>query len=115
MSSSTESAQSCLPEVPSQPYQPMSGFVFPKRSFGKKVVVKRSCQSHWFGKWKWPQYSTKDAVVFCHVCVVALQSKKIKRQKGDPSFVSKGFSTWKKATVAFNLMNRRLATGRQCK
>ena len=101
MSSSTESGQSCLPEVPSQPYQPMSGFVFPKRTFGKKVVVRRSCQSHWFEKWKWLHYSTKDDVVFCHVCVVALQSKKIKWQKGDPSFVSKGFSTWKKATVAF--------------
>ena len=35
------------------------------------------------------------------MCVVALQSKKIKWQKGDPSFVSKGFSTWKEATVAF--------------
>ena len=33
--------------------------------------------------------------------MVALQSKKIKWQKGDPSFVSNGFSTWKEATVAF--------------
>ena len=42
MSSSTESAQSCLPKVPSQPCQPMSGFVFPKRTFGKKKSSENS-------------------------------------------------------------------------
>ena len=32
-------------ELPSVPHQPKS-FDFPKRSFGKKVIVKRSFQAH---------------------------------------------------------------------
>ena len=39
-------------ELPSVPHQPKS-FYFPKRSFGKKVIVKRSFQASWFDRWSW--------------------------------------------------------------
>jgi hypothetical protein len=68
-----------------------------------KIVVSRSCQSHCFQKWKWAHYSTGDDAVFCHVCVVALKSKKMdwSLRKGEPAFVSKGLCNWRDATVLF--------------
>ena len=39
-------------ELPSVPHQPKS-FDFPKRSFGKKVIVKRSFQASWFDRLSW--------------------------------------------------------------
>ena len=42
-------------ELPSVPHQPKS-FDFPKRSFGKKVIVKRSFQASWFDRWSWLHY-----------------------------------------------------------
>ena len=90
-----------LPALPDKPYHPGSNFNFPKREFGKKQIVKRCCQLAWFGKWKWLHYSEQDDVVFCHVCVTALRSKRMKMNRGDTAFVSKGFSNWKCGTVGF--------------
>ena len=42
-------------ELPTVPHQPKS-FDFPKRSFGKKVIVKRSFQASWFDRWSWLHY-----------------------------------------------------------
>ena len=33
-------------------FHPPQSYCFPKRSFGKKNVVLRSCQSTWFSKWR---------------------------------------------------------------
>ena len=94
---------SSLPDLPPQPVHPPSKFVFPKREFGKKQIVKRSCQASWFSTWPWLHYQTHnpDDVVFCHVCVSALKSKRMERSRGDLAFTSNGFKNWKDATISF--------------
>ena len=42
-------------ELPSVLHQPKS-FDFPKRSFVKKVIVKRSFQASWIDRWSWLHY-----------------------------------------------------------
>ena len=42
-------------DVPDQPHQPLT-FAFPKRSFGKKTPVFRSCQPSWFSQWPFLHY-----------------------------------------------------------
>ena len=94
---------SSLPDLPPQPSHPPSKFVFPKREFGKKQIMKRSCQASWFSTWPWLHYQTHnpDDVVFCHVCVSALKSKRMERSKDDLAFTSNGFKNWKDATISF--------------
>jgi hypothetical protein len=79
MALSKLSSASSLPDLPPKPVHPPSKFVFPKREFGKKQVVKRSCQVSWFSTWPWLHYQANDPddVVFCYVCVSALKSKKM--------------------------------------
>ncbi len=36
-----------LPDLPPVPHHPVESFVFPKRPFGRKSVVWRSCQGAW--------------------------------------------------------------------
>ena len=44
--------------------------------FGKKQLVKRSCQASWFSTWPWLHYQTNNPNdVLCHVCVSALSPK----------------------------------------
>jgi len=76
-----------LPDIPKQPHQPQN-FKFPKRKFGKKNVVERSCRCDWFKSWTWLHYHEELDVVFCHICVTALKEKKIMQQNCDASFVS---------------------------
>ena len=39
--------------------------------------------------------------MFCHVCAKLLQSGRlVQNKKADPSFITKGFSYWKDATIA---------------
>ena len=90
-----------LPDISDRPYHPPASFVYPKREFGKKNPVKRSFQSSWFAKWTWLHYCENADVVFCHTCVLALKQKKMQLNRGDTSFVSKGFSNWKDATIGF--------------
>ncbi len=90
-----------LPDIAAEPNQPGPSFVFPKCQFGKKVVVKRSCQADYFRTWPWLTYDEQKDAVFCHTCVMALKAKKMTLKRGDAAFVSKGFSNWKDATISF--------------
>ena len=84
-----------------KPNHPGPSYSFPKRDFGKKVVVKRSCKFEWFQTWPWLHYDEEKDVVLCHVCLSALQAKKMTVKRGDSAFLSKGFSNWKDATTSF--------------
>ena len=90
-----------LPDIPDQPLHPAATFVYPKREFGKKTIVKRSFQPSWFTNWPWLHYCEDSDIVFCHTCVSALRQKKMQLNRGDASFVSKGFSNWKDGTIEF--------------
>ena len=80
---------------------PAATFVYPKREFGKKTIVRRSFQPSWFTNWPWLHYCEDSDVVFCHTCVSALRQKKMQLNRGDVSFVSKRFSSWKEGTIGF--------------
>ena len=69
---STESLDENLPDVGDKPHQPLS-FSFPKREFGKTIIVKRSFQSQWFIKWQWLHYDQSRDLAFCHMCVMAVK------------------------------------------
>ena len=96
--------QLSLPEIGESANQPASSYNFPKRSFGKTKVVYRAFQRSWFNKWKWLHYDSNKDLCFCHTCVFALKTGKIKffgNAKGS-TFLSGGFSNWKDATVGFH-------------
>ena len=95
----------CFPDdVGETPNQPRN-FKFPKRTFGKTTRVIRSFQAAWFAKWGWLHYNASSDVAYCHTCVCALKSGKMKvttcRTK-ESSFAVGGFWNWKDATVAFS-------------
>ena len=85
-------------DIPEERFHPNSSFNFPKKMFGKK---QRSCHSTYFKTWPWLTYDIKKDVVFCHVCVKSLETKKMAAKRADPAFVQKGFSYWKDATTSF--------------
>lgn len=91
-----------LPEIEEAPYQPMQ-FDFPKRDFGKMKVVSRTFQSSWFGRWRWLHYDAARDLAFCHTCVYALKTGKMKvtGNARDSAFLYGGYSNWKDATVSF--------------
>ena len=86
------------PDIPDKYCPPPSSFAFPKRSFGSKKIVQRSCQRTWLEQWPWLYYCEGKDVLFCSVCVSALKSKKGK-SRGDLAFTVKGFSNWKDGTI----------------
>ena len=86
-------------DLPESPNHPPSSFTFPKREFGKKQVRKYSCQASWFQTWKWLHYDEQKDVVFCHLCVQALRSKRMDVKRGESAFTSTGFCNWKDGTV----------------
>ena len=88
-----------LPDLPESPNHPPHTFVFPKHKFRQKQIRRYSCQAVWFKNWKWLHYSDAKDAVFCHVCVKALQSKRMDMKRGEPAFVITGFSNWKDGTV----------------
>ncbi len=47
----TISSRFTFPDLPLAPIHPADNFVFPKKSFGKKQIVWRSCQAPWFKLW----------------------------------------------------------------
>ena len=49
------------PPIAEKPLQPVA-FNFPKREYGKQVVIKRSFQAAWFAKWMWLQYTTRKVM-----------------------------------------------------
>lgn len=76
-------------EVPDKPNQPGPTFKFPKRSFGRKVVVQRSFQHSWFGRWPFLHYKENNDTVFCLICLKMFKEKKNRTcSKADSAFVS---------------------------
>ena len=74
----------------------------PKRSFGKKNVVWHAFQAKWFDCHSWLHYDEGNDLVFCYLCMQALQEKKLMASKCvDEAVTSRGFSNWKDAKVAF--------------
>jgi len=86
-----------LPDIPHQPHHPAATFVYP-HEFGKKTIFRRSFQPSWFTNWPWLHYCEDSDVVFCHTSITALWQKKMQLNRGDASFVSKGFSN---GTIGF--------------
>ena len=76
-----------IPDLPAVPHQP-SGFVFPKRPFGKVRVIFRSFQGSWFKEWPFLHYDEAKDAAFCHTCATALKVKKIRASNAESSFVS---------------------------
>lgn len=101
MACSMSSSSLSIPELPEKAFHPDSSFCFPKRSFGKSNVKMRSCKAEYFRTWPWLTYDVEKDVVFCHLCIKSVQGKKMAIKRSDPSFLQKGFSYWKDATIAF--------------
>ena len=87
--------------IPSK-FHPPKSFLFPKRSFGLKNE-KRSFRPEWCEKYSWLHYDASIDAAFCYICMKVEQESKYKvSTKREPAFISKGFTNWKDATVAFN-------------
>ena len=99
MALSKQSAECQLPQLPDKPNQPTSGFNFSKREYGKKVVVKLSLEVWMVKTWPWLHHSEEKDAVFYHVCLTAVNSKKLTLKNSQTGFLTKGFSNWKPATV----------------
>ena len=88
----------CLPEVGEMPNQPKN-FSFPKQSYGKTKVTNQAFQPTWFQRWHWLHYDSGEDKVFCHLCVTALKTKKMKSEGYIvEAFVVRGYCNWKDAT-----------------
>ena len=82
------SEEGLVPEdIGEKPHQPLT-FNFPKRSFGKKTIVQRSFQPAWFTKWPFIHYDEAKDAAFCHTCLLAINSKRMRTRSLDPAFVS---------------------------
>ena len=92
-----------LPDVGETPNQPRH-HDFSERSFGKTKVVTRTFQPSWFNKWKWLHYSTPGDLAFCHTCVTAIKTGRMKVTGNvqDSSFLTGGFSNWKDASKCYS-------------
>ena len=69
-------------------HRPLSSYSFPKRPFGKKNPVERSCQAAWFQSWSWLHYDEGEDTVFCYICMRAYKERKMSGKSGDTAFVS---------------------------
>lgn len=88
--------------LPEQPHQPKK-FKFPPRSFGQKIVKKRSFQAPWFDRFKWLHYDEEMDAAFCHVCAKAEENGRLSGSaRRDAAFLTKGFTNWKDATMCFS-------------
>ena len=65
------------PNIPATSSPPPPSFVFPKRSFGSKKIVQRSCQRTWLEQWPWLYYSEGKDALFCSICINALKLIKL--------------------------------------
>lgn len=87
--------------LPAHPHQPTT-YQYPKKEFGKKIVVKRSFQPSWYNKWPWLHYIEAQDAEFCVIRAKASLKRKIHwSSNADSAFISTGFSNWKDATVKF--------------
>lgn len=85
-------------------FHPPKCYKFPSRRFGAKEE-KRSFTAEWCDKYDWLHYDTTTDAAFRHVCLtVEFEKRFLDSTKGDPAFihVSRGYTTWKDATKAFN-------------
>ena len=90
------------PEIGSAPHQPLS-FKYPKREFGKKVIVKRSFQSQWFSRWSWLHYNEEKDAAYYFNCVKAYKEGKLQSVGCvESTYISKGYNNWKDAAVKFS-------------
>ena len=90
------------PDISAKPHQPVR-FVFPKRDYGKQVVVRRCCQSAWFERLPWLHYrEDDDYICICHTCVKAFKEVKMPARNAEDAFVTRGFHNWKLATTSFH-------------
>ncbi|XP_062523370.1 zinc finger MYM-type protein 1-like [Corticium candelabrum] len=82
-------------------FHPPKTFRFPRRKFGSKGET-RSFKAEWCEKFDWLHYDASADAAFCHVCMSAeLEKKFLASTKKDHAFISKGFTNWKEATIAF--------------
>ena len=104
MSLSKYSKKVWIPDVGSKPHQPLVNFKFPYRQyreFGKQKLVKRAFQHSWFAKWKWLHYEEDMDKAFCYNCIQAYKEDKLRASNLELAFISKGFNSWKDASVKF--------------
>ena len=54
----------------------------------------------WFHNWPWIHYDEVNGIAFCHTCVTAVSSKKLKNvlSNGDVAFIHRGYANWKDAS-----------------
>ena len=74
-------------DLPANPHQPHLT-AFPKRLFGKAILVYRSFQASWFKEFPFLHYDEAKDVAFCHTCTTAIRQKKIRTGSVDGSFIS---------------------------
>ena len=88
-------------EIADKPHQPLS-FMFAKRQFGKKTVLKRYFQPPWFSRWKWLYYNEGRALAFCFTCMKAYTENKLCSATNlETMYISTGYGNWKDASVTF--------------
>jgi len=95
---------SCLSLVQTIKQASPYSLIFQSVTFGKTKIVRRAFQAQWFGKWRWLHYDCSWDLAFCHTCISAFRTGKLKLSSGivkDSAFLFAGFSNWKDATVAF--------------
>ena len=63
-----------LPVILEKPHQPLA-LKFPKRQYGKQH---RAFQSGWFQHWHCLHYDESKDAAFCHICVAAIETGKMK-------------------------------------
>lgn len=96
----TKNAAEEANEIIKPPFHPHAGYEFKKTAFGKQ---KRSCQSHWFANFAWLHYRKDKDDVICYIC--SNQNKRGNLEsvsKKEITFISSGFSKWKKAIECFS-------------
>ena len=91
-----------LPDIPIEPVHPPSTF---QMQFWKENCLQISCQVEWFVMWPWLHYRSRNDVILCHVCIIAIKSKGMEKRNSNPSFITSGFKNWKDGTVALKIIS----------
>ena len=90
-------ATTALPEQ----FRPSKSFIFPKRVFGARGE-ERSFRPEWYQEHNWLHYDVGKDAAFCYLCMKCEHEKKfLSSIKREPAFISKGYTYWKEATIAF--------------
>ena len=82
----------------SHPFQPKN-YAFPKKKFG---MQNRSFQPTWFEQFPWLHYNEQKDSVLCFICAKQNDKGNLRTEtKKEYSFITEGFSNWKKALARF--------------